>query len=164
MSVRIPQTVSIRDLARLLEVNERTVRRWQNPSDDKSDDAPRKAIPFTKSGNATKFPLKACIAWFVDYRASTASRSVSELDVVRHRKVTADAELAELQLAKERGQTVRVDSYRQAVREIATKIRAQLLAAPGRYSARIVGMTTLPEAQRALDAVVRDVLNELKEA
>jgi hypothetical protein len=37
------------------------------------------------------------------------------------------------------------------------------LAAPGRYSARLVGASTLPDAQRALDGVMRDVLNELKE-
>jgi hypothetical protein len=72
--------------------------------------------------------------------------------------------LAELQLAKERGQTVPIEAFRQEVRATASTIRAQLAAVPGRFSARIIGISTLPAATRALDGVVRDVLNELKEA
>ena len=78
------------------------------------------------------------------------------------RKMAADAELAELELALTRGDQVPVESYRQSLEQLTSHLRAQLLAAPGRYSARIVGTTTLPAAQRALDAVMRDVLNELK--
>lgn len=162
-NTRLPDFVSIRVLARLLKVDERTIRRWQNPKDDKGDDAPAKAIPFEKSGTETRFPLEACIAWFVDYRVNIASRSVSELDLARQRKVTAEAEMAELELARQRGETVTVESFRVTVRDIASRLRAQLLAVPGRYCARIVGLSTLPEAQRALDGAMRDVLNELKE-
>lgn len=160
---RLPEFVSIKTLAKLLKVDERTIRRWQNPKEDESDDAARTPIPFEKRGNATVFPLTPSIAWFVDYRVGIASRSVSELDLARQRKVTLEAEKAEFELGKMRGETVTVDSFRVVVRDIASRVRAQLLAAPGRYSARVVGVSTLPEAQRALDAIVRDVLNELKE-
>lgn len=158
---RIPENVSIRSLAGLLGVDERTIRRWQKPQDDKGDDAPRSPIPFTKDGTATLFPLKPCIAWFVEYRTSIASRSVSELDLARQRKVTADAELAELELAKVRGQLLPVDLVEARMVKIASTIRAQLLAAPGRYSPRLVGLSTLPEAQSTMDGIVRSVLNEL---
>lgn len=162
-SSRLPDFVSIRVLARLLKVDERTIRRWQNPKDDKGEDAPRLAIPFEKKGTETTFPLEACIAWFVDYRVSIASRSVSELDLARQRKVTAEAEMAELDLAARRLDLVPVEATRTVMADIASRLRAQLLAVPGRYSARIVNLATLPDAQRALDHAMRDVLNELKE-
>jgi hypothetical protein len=161
MSVRIPEKVSIRALARLLKVSERTIRRWQNPQLDKSDDAPRSPIPFTKVGNATLFPLEACIAWFVDYRTSIASRSVSELDLARQRKVTADAEIAELDLAQRRGELVPASAYRSELADTVARIRAQLLASPGRYSARTVGMMNLIDSTRVWDGAVRDILSDL---
>jgi hypothetical protein len=105
-AARLPEFVSIRLLARLLKVDERTIRRWQNPKGDTGDDAARTPIPFEKRGTGTVFPLESCIAWFVDYRAAIASRSVSELDLARQRKVTADAEMAELDLAQRRGELV----------------------------------------------------------
>lgn len=97
-------------------------------------------------------------------RLQTTREKPTSFDDAKARKMAADAELAELELARVRGEQVPVAEFRERVRDIATRIRAQLLAAPGRYSARVVGMTSLPAAQGALDAIVRDVLNELTEA
>lgn len=160
-SNRLPDVVSIRALAKLLKVDERTIRRWQNPKDDDSDDAARTPIPFEKRGNATVFPLAGAVTWFVDYRVGIASRSVSELDLARQRKVSLEAEKAELELAGMRGQVVPADLVEARMVKIAATLRAQLLAAPGRYSPRLIGLTTLPQAQQAMDLIVRAVLTEL---
>lgn len=79
------------------------------------------------------------------------------------RKMQAEAELAELDLATKRWQLVAVELYRQEIRGVVRTIRAQLLAVPGRYAPRTAGIATLPESQRAWDAAVRDILNDLRD-
>ena len=79
------------------------------------------------------------------------------------RKMQAEAELAELELATRRSQLVAVELYREEIRGVVRTIRAQLLAVPGRYAPRTAGLATLPESQRAWDAAVRDILNDLRD-
>ena len=81
----------------------------------------------------------------------------------RARKMQAEAELAELELETKRGQVVALDLYRDELRGVVRTIRAQLLAVPGRYAPRTAGKTSLPESQRAWDAAVRDILNDLRD-
>jgi hypothetical protein len=77
--------------------------------------------------------------------------------------MTADATLAELALAKERGELGSVEEFRQVLRQGFARIRAQLLSIPGRYAVRAIGLKTLPEAQQVWDSAIRDVLVELRE-
>lgn len=81
----------------------------------------------------------------------------------RSRKMAADAAMAELDLSERRDELVSVEAFRETLSKILTNIRAQLLSVPGRYSARIVGVDSLPDAQRHLDAIVRDVMRELRD-
>jgi len=146
--------LTAKQLAEHYGVEERTVTNWVNS---------KPPCPSRKEGNRRFFDSVQVAAWREAKIRHEAAGEELDFEKARARKMSADAELAELELARVRGEQVPIDSFRETVSDIATRIRAQLLAAPGRYSARVVGMTTLPEAQRALDAVVRDVLNELKE-
>ena len=149
--------LTAKQLAEHYNVEDRTVTNWVN------SDPP---CPSFKEGRLRYFDSAAVAAWKEQKAVSAALRSTEPVDFekAKARKMAADAELAELELARVRGDQVPVDAFREKVRDVATRVRAQLLAAPGRYSARIVGLATLPEAQRSLDAIVRDVLNELTEA
>lgn len=87
----------------------------------------------------------------------------ADFEEAKSRKMQAEAELAELELEARRGQLVTTALHREALRGIVTTIRAQLLAVPGRYAPRTAGLATLPESQRAWDAAVRDILNDLRD-
>jgi hypothetical protein len=54
-----------------------------------------------------------------------------------------------------------MSDYRQELSGVISRIRAQLLAAPGRYSPRTVGITNLIDSQRIWDGAMRDVLADL---
>ena len=149
-------TVSASELARLMNL-ESTRRVQQLVADE--------GMPKAARG---RYEAQKCVLWYIRYlQRCLEKRQITygdnDMDAFRSRKMAADAELTELELARVRGDQVPVETFRETVSGIATKIRAQLLAAPGRYSARIVGVDSLPDAQRHLDAIVRDVLNELSE-
>ncbi len=112
-----------------------------------------------------RYPWPDALKWYITFKVAAEAAKTEPIDFekARARKMTADAELTEMELARARGETVTVDVFRETVSAIATKVRSQLMAAPGRYSSRMVGLKSLPEAQRMLDQMVRDVLNELKE-
>lgn len=145
-----------KQLAEYYGVEDRTVTNWVNGMP---------ACPSWKENGRRYFDSVKVAAWREAKARADALRNTEPLDLekARARKMAADAELAELELARVRGEQVQVETVRETWSAIATKIRAQLLAAPGRYSARIVGVDSLPDAQRHLDAIVRDVLNELSE-
>jgi phage terminase Nu1 subunit (DNA packaging protein) len=138
-------------------VRERTVTNWVN------SDPP---CPSILDGSRRFFDSATVAAWKEQRAVDAAISRANPVDFeeAKGRKMAAEAELTELELARVRGESVPVALFAEKVRDLATKIRSQLLAAPGRYSARVVGIATLPAAQQQLDAIVRDVLNELKEA
>jgi predicted DCC family thiol-disulfide oxidoreductase YuxK len=86
-----------------------------------------------------------------------------DLAEAQKRRATAEAEIAEMERDKMREDLVPRDDVRLVWRQGMTTIRAQLLAVPGRYAARTVGLASLPESQRAWDHAVRDILAELQE-
>lgn len=87
----------------------------------------------------------------------------ADLEEARARKTKAEAELAEIALEEKRGALVSLELYREELRRVVGRVRAQLLSVPGRYAPRTAGKATLPESQRAWDAAVLDVLRELRE-
>ena len=149
-------TVSASELARLMNLE--SARRVQQLVADEG-------MPRRVQNGRPEYPWPDALKWYIAFKVSAEAAKADPIDLekARARKMAADAELAELELARVRGEQVPVETFRETVGAIATKIRAQLLAAPGRYSARIVGVDSLPDAQRHLDAIVRDVLNELSE-
>jgi phage terminase Nu1 subunit (DNA packaging protein) len=124
-----------------------------------------KGMPRRVENGRPSYPWPDALKWYVAFKIAAEAAKTEPLDfeAARARKMAADAELAEMEVERVRGDSVSMAAHRGSVRGIVAKIRAQLLAAPGRYSPRLVGISTLPESQRQLDAIVRDVLNELSE-
>lgn len=92
-----------------------------------------------------------------------ADRKPLDLAEAQKRRASAEAEMAEMERDKMKGELVDAAVAREHMRGVATTLRAQLLAVSGRYAARTVGLATLPESQRVWDHALRDVLAELKE-
>lgn len=148
--------LTAKQLADYYGVQARTVTNWVNSEPP---------CPSTVDGRNRWFDSVAVAAWKEARLRAELVRESAPLDFedAKKRKMAAEAELMELELAKLRGELVPIEESRLVMREIAARIRSQLLAVPGRYSARMVGLKSLPDAARELDHAVRDVLNELKE-
>ena len=145
------ERISIAEAAKRLGMTKQAIGQW-------ADKAPADAVELRGGRRYLRWP-----AFPVWYRQRLSSTAPENFEKARARKMAAEAELTELELARVRGEQVPVDAVRKTMGQLAAKLRSQLLAVPGRYSARIVGIASLPEAQRALDLAMRDVLNELKE-
>jgi phage terminase Nu1 subunit (DNA packaging protein) len=123
-----------------------------------------------KVGRNRLFDSAAVAKWREDRAAATAEEAAlarfpgsAEWEAARTRKMAAEAGRSELALAKERGELVAVEEFRQVLRQGFGRIRAQLLSIPGRFAMRSIGLKTLPEAQQVWDSAIRDVLAELRE-
>lgn len=100
--------------------------------------------------------------WYRQQLVKERERPAS-FEEAKARKLQAEAELAELELEARRGDVVPIVSFRDEVRDLVRRTRAQLLAIPGRYAPRTAGKASLIESQRAWDAAVRDILNDLRD-
>lgn len=93
-----------------------------------------------------------------------AERHAKPVDIAeaQKRKLAAEAEMAEMERDKMRGELVPVEAFDRVVTEIGTTLRAQLTAAAGRMASRTVGLKTLPESQQVWDGAIRDILAGLQ--
>jgi phage terminase Nu1 subunit (DNA packaging protein) len=123
----------------------------------------RPGAPKKKVGGSWKYLWPDFNRWYVEERVSSAVERVkpADLEEARARKTSAEAELAELQLAKERGQLITVEDAAKGADEVFDRVRARLIAVPGKEAHRFVGLKKLPEAVKALGEVVDVALREL---
>lgn len=98
--------------------------------------------------------------------AEVAAEAVrpQDYDEARTRKVAAEAELAELQLAEQRGDLIRIEDAAKIADDAFDRIRARLVAVPTKEAHRLVGLTKTPKVVTVLRAVVNTVLEELGSA
>jgi hypothetical protein len=89
---------------------------------------------------------------------ATADTRPGDLEEARARKMAAEAELAELALAKARGQMVTVGAAVLAVERRFMHLRARILAVPSKGAYRLVGLRSLPQATKQLREIVADLL------
>jgi phage terminase Nu1 subunit (DNA packaging protein) len=146
--------VSLTQAAKWLGMTQQAAGQW-------AEKAPPEVVRVGKDGRR-KLLWPSFPVWYRQ-RLKADRDTPTDFEEARARKTAAEAEMAELELARLRGEFVTADSFRERVRAIASTLRAQLMAAPGRYAARTVGLASLPDSQRAWDHAVRDILNELKE-
>lgn len=99
--------------------------------------ASKPSAPARKSGRNVWVQWPGFARWreqqLVDQAKREASPSVS-LDEARTRKALAEAELAELEVAKSRGEFVAVADYEAALARILDRLTARLRAMPVRLS------------------------------
>lgn len=84
-----------------------------------------------------------------------------DFEEARTRKMAAEAELAEMELAQARGDLVTVADATERTARILERVRARFVAFPGKLAPRLVGVDTAMEARGVLEAAVGEVLSEL---
>lgn len=86
-----------------------------------------------------------------------------ELASAKLRREQADAELAEIKVAKERGVLVEAERVEGLWAGLVVAMRAKLLSLPGRAATQSAGMS-IPEVEALLESMVREALDELARA
>jgi phage terminase Nu1 subunit (DNA packaging protein) len=123
----------------------------------------RPGAPQKRQGTKWVYAWPGFVRWYGDERERAGrdkARPATE-DEARKRKLAAEAELAELDLATQRKELMTVEQFDKLVSETFARVAAQLKTAPTKYAPDVLGVKTLPEAVARLDTVFRDALDEL---
>jgi phage terminase Nu1 subunit (DNA packaging protein) len=146
-------TVSLAEISDLFGVDTDTVHLWR-----------QKGMPHRVASGRPRFEVAACVQWRRtqdkrEHRESTSPDEAKE----RTRKLSADADLAELKLRERRGELVPTEDVERQTDRMVSVIRARVLSIRGRWAPRVIGLATMAEATRTLDGLVADVLAALAE-
>ena len=120
------QTFSLVEVAGLLNVTRQTIDRWL-----------KNGCPFVERadrnrGKDWQLSLPDVVAWREQraVQAAIGDTSTLGIDEARRRKVAAEAALAELELAKQRGEVVSIDVALQVIGDQLAVCRSRLLNLP----------------------------------
>lgn len=91
----------------------------------------------------------------------TEGGSYITYDEARTRKVAAEAEIAELELAKVRGELALVQDVVKAWQDVLAALKAKLLALPTKMGPMLAAETDAGDIQRQIEDQLRECLNEL---
>lgn len=95
---------------------------------------------------------------------NNAADNASELQRERTRKMAADADLAELEFAKQKSLVAPIEQIEMAVGNSFALVRTNMLNIPERVSARIVGSTDERHVKGVLTEEIRQALIELADS
>jgi hypothetical protein len=104
-----------------------------------------------------------CMRWREAQLREQGRREVSPTDEseARARKLAAEAALAEIELARARGEVVPVADVERELGQVLDGLRARVLALPGKYAPRL-GLP-IAQAQARLEEIGRELMAELAE-
>lgn len=143
----IPPRVNQLDLAALLGIVPRQVKNLVDGG----------KLPSMIEHGKRVYPLPAAVHEFVKYKVDQVSKDDDKLDALdqaKLRKLTAEAEDAEMDLLQKRGELIdRVTSQR-AVAEIVGGLDGQMSEAPSRHSRKLIGLKNESSARKALREII----------
>lgn len=113
-----------------------------------------------------------CAAWYIRYlQSALEKKSVPTLDggfvgerEERVRLLRADADLREIELAKERSQLVALSDVEKTLADLVLTTRARILAIPPRLAPELVGETQRTMIQAKLEKACMEALAYLAKA
>ena len=126
-----------------------------------------KGLPYKtkgKEGKSYEFETKDVIAWMLEQAKEKSSQSESHdsYNEARRRKMNAEADLTELELAQKAGLVVLVEDSIEAIADAVTTLRTQCLNLPRRVAPLILGETEEEVVKGILEEQVIQILNELQ--
>ncbi len=121
-------------------------------------------LPREVEGNRVYIPVPAGPRWYVEWKANKLAPTVSdEKKSLTALKLEVEIRIAQLELAKAEGKAVDLDYLEQQIEAIAQRVRARLLAVPGKYAPAMVGLRNIAEAQARLEAIIAEIMAALSE-
>jgi excisionase family DNA binding protein len=137
--------LTVSDAAKLFGVDARTVRNWIND----------KGLPATSDGHCRVLNWQKALAWFIQYRIEESGNSGNRpssgacgepiewpesYDDALARKTRAEADLKELQLARERGEVAAIGDVGRVLASATKATQTIILALPSRLATQLVGL------------------------
>lgn len=118
----------------------------------------REGCPVVKRGSRgvqSEYDLADVIQWYGDRRAREAGGdAVTDIDELKRRRMSAETEVAELELAKARGDVAPVRDFERTQSMLMASIRANMRNVPGRAVLQLLGCTDEAEFKRKLMAEI----------
>lgn len=118
-------------------------------------------VSMTAVKNARRRGMPHDIDGARKWREQQQQTTAGTLAQAQRRKLEAEAELKELELAHKRGNLVTLDEAEAEFQKILAQLRATLVASPGKFAPRLVGLRTMAEAMSALESIVHEVMDQL---
>jgi phage terminase Nu1 subunit (DNA packaging protein) len=147
----------IRHVGELLNLSERRIFQLQH-----------EGLPRVSPG---VYDLVVVARWYVRFlQRKIAERANPPADsptaagaVMRHRLLSIESELAQIELAKKREQLISVEKVRKDIAAIVREIRRIFGELPKKIAAEVVGVTDLAVSQVLIDRTLKSALEKLSE-
>ena len=112
-----------------------------------------------------KYPVRASIDWLINHQLQQALKSskpqlMTEQDA-KARKLSAEAQLAELELAAARGEVVNVSDATKELERYLSVVRASLLSFPARFAPYAVMIPDEKAARLLLDEHIAAMMTDI---
>jgi phage terminase Nu1 subunit (DNA packaging protein) len=145
------------EIAELLGVEERTITNWIKKH-------PEFAALTRVRGTSRTFPVQKCLQWDKDRAVADAISSVQppapdDMYEAERRRAIADAELAEIKVAKAKGELVDASAAAHEASRTMDRIGARLRSIPGEFAPQITAPLSMPEAVAILRRLVVTALS-----
>lgn len=145
-----PGELSQSGLAQLFGVSVRTIQRWDH-----------EGLAESRVGDGATYHSAAAVAWRIA-RERRANEAMSLFEA-RTRKMIAQAELAELEVARTRAETIHVSDLNRLLTEPLARLRGQLLSFAGVVAPRLTEPLEVPQAVAILEAAMGEFLEPISQ-
>lgn len=113
-----------------------------------------------RAGN--EYETSDVIAWMERRQVSNLiDDGMTDIEEAKRRKIAAEAGLAELELAKEKGEVVLVEQVSAELGEQLSAMRAKLLSLPTKTANLVFTAKDITEAKSILEDAILEALNEM---
>lgn len=126
----------------------------------------QQGMPHAKKGRRIEIPMPAGRVWYHTHLVDKGKRQAAprDMDEARRRKMAAEAELAELELAKARDELMTVEAFDRAVLDAFSRVDVRLQNLASRLAGAVLGAQTIQESQARIDPLVEEAREELRRA
>lgn len=149
-------------LAEILGVSTRQIRRWQDAG-----------LPYSGDRTSRTYDTTEVVRWLLDRERERIREEAVEAEdgealptkaESKRRREAIRAKKAALDLAERQGRMVGRDTFREVLGEVLDGLRHVILQLPGRWAPRVVGIQSIREAEARLRELARELLAHLSGA
>lgn len=145
------QTVPLKTIARVCNITERRVNQLVKEG----------VMPRHERG---RYPFIRCVTGYIQYlqaRVDGSGFKSPDIEESKNRKLAAEAEMAELELAKGRREVMTIADHFKVVNILFDLLRTSLLALPTRLAPNLVTATDVKGIKSTLESDLDGILREL---
>lgn len=152
---RTRKSLTVKQLAALLKLKPRRIQQLS-----------AEGMPKISRG---RYDFQKAVLWYVCFLQDAIQKNKSMISegkfagvqTERARKLRADAELKEIELAEQRGQLVAIPDVVKVFVDLVHMTKARVLATPPRIASAVLGETSQIMIQAIVEKQLKEALNEL---